>query len=162
MHCQQQIVVWMPGLLALLAAASAFGQPQWFTIEGDLKQPAADVIQVDIRSLSWESDHRSMALRVSRATPRSSEDGVPYRSYTANVIFDCVEKTARYKSLDFYLRPVWQGAVHKTSNYMASDPQPMRFLDSQPNPLAGASSMQRAARHWATKIRTAPKSREAG
>lgn len=133
MHRQQKIMV-RAGLLALFAAASAHGQSQWFTIEGDVKQPAADVIQVHIRSLAHGGEQRSMALRVSRATRRSSWDGVPYRSYTANVIFDCAEKTARYKSLDFYLLPVWQGSVHKTSNYTARELRPMRFLDSQPNP----------------------------
>ena len=134
MHRQQQTMVWTPGLLALFMAASAYGQSQWFTIEGDVKEPVADVIQVDIRSLSHDGDHRTMALRVSRAIARTSWDGVPYRSYTADVVFDCAEKTARYKSLDFYLLPMWQGAVHNTSKYTASEVRPMRFVDSQPNP----------------------------
>ena len=137
MHRQKQKVGWMvrlAGSMALLAAASAQGRAQWFTIEGDVKQPAADIFEVDIRSLSHDGDHRSMALRVSRATRRSSWGGVPYRSYTAEVVFDCTEKTARYKSLVFYMRPLWEGPVHKTSSYTASEVRPMRFMDSQPNP----------------------------
>jgi hypothetical protein len=131
MHRQKQKVLWLVGLMA---AASAWGQSQWFTIEGDVRQPAADIIQVDIRSLSHDGDGRSMALRVSRATRRSSWDGVPYRSYTAEVVFDCAEKTARYKSLAFYMLPLWEGPVHKTSSYTASEVRPMRFVDSTPNP----------------------------
>ena len=133
MHHQKQKALWLVGFFAA-AAASAQGQAQWFTIEGDVKHPAADVIEVDVRSLSRDGDHRSMALRVSRATRRSSWDGVPYRSYTAEVVFDCAEKTARYKSLAFYMQPLWEGPVHKTSSFTAGEIRPVRFLDSQPNP----------------------------
>lgn len=131
MHRQTQKMLW---LLALLAAASAYGQAQWFTIEGDVQQPTEDVFEVDIRSLSHDGDNRSMAIRVSRATRRSGSDGVPYRSYTAEVVFDCAEKTARYKSVTFYMLPLWEGPAHKTSSYTASEGRSMRFRDSQPNP----------------------------
>ena len=136
MHRRKQKMVGMVGLMALLAAASAQERAQWFTIEGDARHPVADVIEVDIRSLSHDGDHRSMALRVSRATRRSSWEAVPYRSYTAVVVFNCAEKTARYKSLAFYMLPLWEGRVHKTSSYTADEVRPMRFMDSQPNPTA--------------------------
>ncbi len=121
-------------LLALLTAGAVQSQALWFTIEGDVKLPAADIVEVDTLSLSRDGENRSMMVRASRADLRSSWDGVPYRSYTAQVMFDCAEKTARYKWLAFYMRPLWEGEVHKTSVYSADDVRPMRFVDLQPNP----------------------------
>jgi hypothetical protein len=131
MHRQKQKMAWM---LALFAAASAHGEAQWFTIEGEVRQPGADVFEVDTRSLSRDGDQRSMALRVSRGASRTSWDGVPYRSYTSEVVFDCALQTARYKWLAFYLLPLWEGPVHKTSHYTADEVRPMLFVGSEPNP----------------------------
>ena len=134
---QKQKEVWLArsmALLVLLAGSTANAETRWFTVEGDTKQPAMDTVEVDILSLSRDGDNRSMDVRVSRSTLRSSWEGVPYRSYTAQVVFDCAQQTARYKWLAFHMLPLWAGPVHTTTRYAANELRPMLFVGSQPNP----------------------------
>jgi hypothetical protein len=90
-----------------------------------------------------------MKIRVSRSKPRTSWDGVPYRSYISTVQFDCANKSARYLSLDFYLRAAVEGKSHKTSTYPEDVVRPMEFRDVTPNPtqrLIRAACRTRARR----------------
>ncbi len=77
-----------------------------------------------------------MRVRVSRATPRTSSDGVPYQSYESQVVFDCFNHVARYSTLVLYMRPAWRGVSHNTTVYTKANPQWMEFGDVVPNPTA--------------------------
>lgn len=122
-------------LLVFLGSASLLhAQTQWFTVMGDAQEAAVNTIEVDPVPLSVKGEVRTMRIRVSRSTPRTSWDGVPYRSYISTVQFDCANKVARYASLDFYLEPLWKGQSHKTSTYPEHVMRRMEFRDVAPNP----------------------------
>ena len=123
-------------LWSLLGSASALHaqQSSWFTVLGDPQEPAINTIEVDPVPVSVEGEVRVMKIRVSRSLPRTSWDGVPYRSYTSTVKFDCADKSARYLSLDFYKEPLWKGKSHKTSTYPEGSVRQMAFRDVTPNP----------------------------
>ncbi|MES2954381.1 MAG: surface-adhesin E family protein [Pseudomonadota bacterium] len=118
----------------LLLAGSAWGQVTWFTVMGDPANPAVDTIEVDPSPVSVTVEAQTMRVRVSRAKLRKSWDGVPYRSYVSDVVFDCANKKARYTALVFYMEPLWQGKSHATSTYTRDNPRWMEFRDVSPNP----------------------------
>lgn len=121
-------------LACLLLAGSAWGQTLWFTVKGDPADPSVDTIEVDPSPVSVTAEAQTMRVRVSRRTLRKSWDGVPYRSYVSDVVFDCVQKKARYSALVFYMEPLWQGTPHNTSTYSQDKPRWMEFRDVRPNP----------------------------
>ena len=118
----------------LALAVPAWGQASWFTVMGDPANPAVDTIEVDPSPLSVTVEAQTMRVRVSRSKLRKSWDGVPYRSYVSDVVFDCANKKARYSSLVFYMEPLWQGKSHNTSTYTRENPRWMEFRDVSPNP----------------------------
>ena len=119
----------------LLGGASVLhAQAAWFTVLGDPQDPGLNTIEVDPVPVSVQGETRTMKIRVSRSLPRTSWDGVPYRSYTSTVQFDCANKTARYLSLDFYKEPLWKGEPHQTSTYPEGVVRQMAFRDVTPNP----------------------------
>jgi hypothetical protein len=119
----------------LLGGASMLhAQAAWFTVLGDPREPAVNTIEVDPIPVSVQGDVRTMKIRVSRSTQRTSWDGVHYRSYISTVQFDCANKVARYATLDFYLEPLWKGKSHKTSAYPEGVMRRMEFRDVTPNP----------------------------
>lgn len=101
---------------------------------GDRTAPQLNTIEVDPAPLEVSDAGRTLRIRVSRSTPRTSWDNVPYRSYYATVLFNCAEGNAHYLSLRFYNEPLWNGMSHKTSTYTRDNPRPMLFLDVEPNP----------------------------
>lgn len=119
---------------SLLLAGAAWGQSSWFNVMGDAANPAVDTIEVDASPIADAAEAQTMRVRVSRAKPRDSWDGVPYRSYEAQVVFDCANRKARYSSIVFYRLPLWQGISHNTSTYSRDDPRWMLFRDVEPNP----------------------------
>lgn len=122
-------------LLCLIAGAScAWSQTAWFTVMGDPANPVVDTIEVDPTPLSVTVEAQTMRVRVSRSKLRKNWEGVPYRSYESDVVFDCAHKKARYASMVFYMQPLWQGAPHKTSAYTRENPRWMEFRDVSPNP----------------------------
>lgn len=121
-------------LACLLLALSASGQTLWFTVQGDPANPAVDTIEVDPSPLSVTVEAQTMRVRVSRAQVRKNWEGVPYRSYESEVVFDCANKKARYSRMMFYMQPLWQGPSHNTSTYTEGNPRWMEFRDVRPNP----------------------------
>jgi hypothetical protein len=121
-------------LTCLLPAGAARGQTEWLTVLGDRTNPAVDTIEVDPSPMSITVQAQTMRVRVSRAQQRKSWDGVAYRSYTSDVVFDCANKKARYAVIAFHREPLWQGVPHKTSAYPADNPRWMEFRDVKPNP----------------------------
>lgn len=136
-------------LLAAMAAAMAQAPAadRWFTVSGDPQDPAADTVQVDPVAVSSQGSYKRMNLRVNRSQQRTNWDGIPYRSYDAQVLFDCKAGKADYLTAVFYLAPLWQGASHHQGDYVNS-PKPMLFRDVEPNPteriVRAACAAQRA------------------
>ena len=121
-------------LLLLLASPAAFAQGAWFTVLGDPANTAINTIQVDPAPIEITGDTRKLRVRVSRSADRTSWDGVPYRSYDATVLFDCVKNTARYVQIQYYKQPSWQGTLYKSVNYGGVVPRWMQFREVEPNP----------------------------
>lgn len=118
------------GLLALPFSASA----DWFTVIGDPTQVDTETVQVNPIALSRTPSVRIMDVRVNRATARTSWEGVPYRSYEAQVRFLCDEGRADYRRIVFYAAPLWQGPSHHRNDYDEASAPPMLFKDMTPNP----------------------------
>lgn len=123
-------------LLCIFCCTLASAQTDWLTVLGDRSDPAVNTIEVDPVPISVSESLRTMRVRVSRSLDRISWDGVPYRSYVAEVVFDCANRTARYSSLNFYRQPFWTGESHNTSVYTKANPRVMQFVDVSPNPTA--------------------------
>ncbi|WP_298924901.1 surface-adhesin E family protein [uncultured Ramlibacter sp.] len=123
-------------LAGLLALAVPWAQAQgiWLTVAGDPADKAVDTVQVDPIPLEVQDNARTMRVRVSRANPRTSWDGVPYRSYVADVLFDCGANTARYLSISYYALPHWPGQPSRTISYSGGEPRWMEFRQIEPNP----------------------------
>ncbi len=118
-------------VFALAGTASAT-TPDWFTVHGDATAADKDTVQVD--PIARSLDPRVMAVRVSRAAPRISWDGIPYRSFVAEVAFDCAAGHARYRRLTYYLDPLWKGTPLREVDYTSGPPRMMEFREVEPNP----------------------------
>lgn len=122
----------------LVSAVTAFAQAPavWFTIQGDSADPAADTVEVNPVPKSVSGDLRTMQVRVSRSAERTNWDGLVYRSFKADVLFDCAAKNARYVAMEYFMQPAWAGPSHASTNYTPGASRPMRFRDVSPNPTA--------------------------
>lgn len=121
--------------LLALAAASALAQQTWFTVTGNPQDAQVNTIEVDPIPVSVSGEQRTMRVRVSRSNQRINWEGLPYRSYVAQVQIDCDKKTARYQSITFYMRPLWAGAPHNTTDYTRGPVRWMEFRQVDPNPV---------------------------
>ncbi len=123
-------------LACMLACSYGRGQTHWLTVMGDPQDVAVNTVEVDPRPVSVNGNLRTMKVRVSRAAHRASREGVPYRSFESQVVFDCTHMTARYAMITYYLQPVWQGPSHKTAVFPDNPPRTVEFRSLQPNPTA--------------------------
>lgn len=123
-------------LACLLACPYGFAQTYWLTVLGDPHDVTVDTVEVDPRPLSVNAQLRTLRVRVNRAAPRASREGVPYRSFESQVVFDCANMTARYAVITYYMLPVWRGPSHMTSHFPESQPRWVEFRSLQPNPTA--------------------------
>lgn len=115
-------------------AASAPATVNWFTVMGDPANPDVNTIEVNPVPLEISDAGRTMRIRVSRSTQRTSWDGIAYRSYTATVAVNCSDGRAQYLSLNFHRDPLWRGTAYRTSVFTREQQRPMLFLDVEPNP----------------------------
>lgn len=120
------LFVWITG--------AAHAQTAWFNIMGDPADDTVDTIEVDPTPVSVSGAQRVMRLRVSRSADRTNWDGVLYRSYVAEVSFDCLTSTASYLTIDYFSLSGWRGEPSKRGVYLPADPRPLRFRDVVPNP----------------------------
>ena len=118
----------------LLAWPVAQAQTVWFTVVGEPANPAVNTVQVDPTPVDSTDTTRTMRVRVNRSEVRTSWDGVPYRSYESDVLFDCRANTARYLAIRYHLEPVWQGQPHRAVAYTTGTPRWMEFRQIEPNP----------------------------
>ncbi len=126
----KKLFIWF----SLWSSACLHAQGDWLNIMGDPANETVNTIEVNPTPLSISGETRIMLIRVSRSADRVSWDGLPYRSYLSEVVFDCTNKTARYLWIDYYTQPAWKGEPYKRSVYSQSEPRPMQFLDVEPNP----------------------------
>jgi len=101
---------------------------------GDTSSPVANTVQVDPQPFEVKGPVRALKVRVSRSGGRISSDGVPYRSYVSIVQFDCTRRNARYREVDYYMAPLWQGEPHQHRDYSGGEPQYLKFQGVEPNP----------------------------
>lgn len=125
--------LWWVGTLGWVMSTLVQAQTPWFTVIGNPADPVADTVQVDPLAARSHSDVRLMGVRVSRASQRRNWEGLPYRSYMAEVAFDCRAGRAEYRRVSFHAQPLWQGPVLKDVDYQKA-PKPMNFLGISPNP----------------------------
>lgn len=116
-----------------LVCSQPHAQTAWFTVTGNTRDPSVDTVEVDPVAVSVQGEYRTMKVRVSRSRQRVNWEGVPYRSYHSQVVFDCRARKGEYIVATFYMEPLWQGAPHTTTDYV-TNPRPMLFKDMAPNP----------------------------
>lgn len=121
-------------LFCLWSGLCVHAQEVWFNVLGDPADETVNTIEVDPTPVAIRGETRIMRVRVSRSADRVNWDGIPYRSYVSEVLFDCTSNTARYVLIDYYSQPAWKGEPHKQSVYPQSEPRPMQFRDVEPNP----------------------------
>ena len=113
---------------------TAYGQGDWFNLIGDAADETVTTIEVHPTPVSIDGAQRVMRLRVSRSADRVNWDGVPYRSYVTEVLFDCLTNTASYQTIDYFSLPGWKNEPDRRLAYSQADPRPMEFPDVVPNP----------------------------
>lgn len=126
-----------PALLACLAGAvqsAANAAPTWLTLVGDPYDPAGDYIQFDPSGLARENGLPTLPVRVSRALPRTSQEGLVFRSFEAVVAVHCKDKTARFLRASFYTEPDFHGTSFRTVVFGPSDIRPMAFREIKGEP----------------------------
>lgn len=125
--------LWWVGTLMWVVSTLGQAQTTWFTVVGNPSDAVVDTVQVDPLAARSDGEVRLMSVRVSRAGPRKNWEGLPYRSYRAEVAFDCRARRAEYRRVSFHAQPLWRGPVLKEVDYQAT-PRPMTFLGMSPNP----------------------------
>ena len=120
----------LAGCVGTLAAETT----TWFTVIGDPTLPGETTIQVDPVPLAVSETQRTMVVRVSRPKERTSQDGVRFRSFESQVLFDCKARAARFIRADFYREPLWAGTSYKSLVYPTDRIRPMAFREIEPNP----------------------------
>ena len=121
-------------LFCLWNGSFLHAQTTWFNIMGDPDDAAVNTVEVDPTPVSVNGSIRTLQVRVSRSTDQLGWEGVPYRSYVSEVVFDCANNSTRYAWIDFYTLPAWRGEPHKRSVSTQGDTRPMEFIDVEPNP----------------------------
>lgn len=107
---------------------------EWFNVVGDAANESINTIEVDPTPVAITGESRIMRVRVSRSQDRVNWDDVSYRSFVADVIFDCPKFAARYLSIDYYRLPAWKGEHYLRRVYSQVEPRMMQFRDVDPNP----------------------------
>ena len=134
-------------LACLVCSCSAFANSNWLTMAGDPLDAGASTIEIDPTSASPLGDRPMRVLRISYPQEHTSSDGVAFRSYRAQVEFDCTYRNARFVSVDFYEQSIWRGQPHKSIAYGPAPVRPVIFRFFEPSLL---EKLVQAACHAAT------------
>ena len=119
----------------LWCCMSAQAGTNWFNVMGDAADESVNTIEVDPTPVSIAGETRIMRVRVSRSQDRVNQEGVPYRSFVSEVLFDCPSSMARYLSINYYRLPAWKGEPYLRREYIETQPRLMQFRDVEPNPV---------------------------
>lgn len=102
-------------------------QAEWFTVAGVAGDDHADYVQVDPATLRSDGDRRWLDVRVSRATERTSTEGVRFRSFEGVAEVDCRVSSARYVSATFHAEPHFAGKPIARLDFPPDRVRPMAF-----------------------------------
>lgn len=139
---------WVGCVLAFVSMPS-LAASSWLTLVGDSANPAADYIEFDPASLTRENGVPVLSIRVSRALPRTSKEGIVFRSFESAVAVDCQQASARFIRASFYAEPAFKGQPFRTVVFRPKDVRPMAFREIQGAPTQRV--VRAACRHSAVK-----------
>ena len=122
------------GFLSLAGSAIAQNSSDWLTMVGMPGDASHITIEVQPTSHVVIANRASLNVRVNRSNFNTSSEGIPFRSYTATILIDCLEKTARFTSVAFYMMPIWEGKRHKIVSWSEAEVRPVLFRNFVPNP----------------------------
>lgn len=104
--------------------------------------PASDYVQFSPAPLAQDQGLPALAVRVSRVRPRTSKEGVVFRSFESVVAVDCARANARFLRMSFFDQPGFKGELFRTVLFDLADVRPIIFREIQGAP---AQPMVRAA-----------------
>ena len=142
------VAAWLGCALAMTSLSSRAAS-NWLTLVGDPADPAADYIEFDPASLARENGIPVIAIRVSRASPRTSQEGIVFRSFESAVAVDCKQASARFLRASFYAEPDFKGQPFRTVTFGPTDIRPMAFREIQGAPTQRI--VRAACKHSAVK-----------
>ena len=142
------VAAWLGCALAMTSLSSRAAS-NWLTLVGDPADPAADYIEFDPASLARENGVPVIAIRVSRASPRTSQEGIVFRSFESAVAVDCKQASARFLRASFYAEPDFKGQPFRTVVFGPRDLRPMVFREIQGAPTQRV--VRAACKHSAIK-----------
>ncbi|MDB5966244.1 MAG: hypothetical protein JWQ72_2744 [Polaromonas sp.] len=99
----------LAGLMGVWCASVVHASNNWLTFVGDPSNSPVDYIQFDPSALVAQGDIRTIPVRVSSAQPRTSLDGIVYRSVTGVAAINCTTRSARFLHAAFYELPEFAG-----------------------------------------------------
>lgn len=114
--------------------SAAHASSSWLTLVGDPLDPTADYIQFEPSGLARDKGVPTLPVRVSRALPRTSQEGIVFRSFEAVIAVHCKKGTARFLRTSFYAEPAFQGSPFRTVVFDPSDIRPMAFREIKGKP----------------------------
>ena len=120
--------------LFTIAPTAAYSSSTWLTLAGDPADPATDYIQFNPGSLAQDQGSPTLAVRVSRVRPRTSKEGIVFRSFESVVAVDCARASARFLRASFYDEPDFKGIPFRTVVFGPADVRPMAFREIQGAP----------------------------
>lgn len=118
-------------LLAIAYAAVVTAAPLWFTVMGDLTEPAADTVELDVGQLSLRGEQKRMNLRVNLAAQRTMASGEKYQSYLSRIEIDCQTSAIVHVHQTRFEHAAWRGP---TSFQSFPETRPMAFGGLLPSP----------------------------
>jgi hypothetical protein len=124
-----------PFLLLLALLAGPLAHAEWLTLTGSAGEAANSYVQVDPTSVVVDGSKRLVAVRISLAEPRTSQEGIKFRSVTAQASVDCDARKARYVSATYFGQPNFVGPPLAVREFDETDVRPMKF-DGLPGDLA--------------------------
>lgn len=120
--------------LASVALSAAHASPTWLTLVGDPNDPTADYIQFNPSGLARDNGLPTLPIRVSRVHPRTSQEGIVFRSFEAVVAVHCKKNTAHFLNTSFYAQPDFKGTSFRTVVFAPSDIRLMAFREIKGEP----------------------------
>ena len=123
------------GFGCLVFAATLFAQNNWLTLVGDPHNSHTEVLEVNPLSRLQSANESTLNIRVNHGKLLTSSEGIPFRSYTATIRVDCVEKTARFVTVSYHMMPMWDGKSHRDLVFPATEVRPLVFRFFEANPI---------------------------
>ena len=114
-------------LVCAVSFGSAYASSNWLTLVGDPADPSSDYFEFDPSALTLDAGQATIPVRVSRSSPRTSKEGIVFRSFESVVAVDCKKRTARFLQATFFAEPDFQGSPFRTEVFGPQDLRPMEF-----------------------------------